>query len=465
MAAKLLPLVLWIPALAHCEVQAPRAARPNIVLIIADDLGVDLVGAYREGAAPACTPNIDALAARGVLFRNAWSNPGCSPTRAQLLTGLHGFRSGVGEIIKPNGGNLGLTLPAETLPRALIAYDNAAVGKWHLASTAQGNLHPLDAGFGSHAGSMDNLRIGVHNGGYFHWIKNVNGASHIELNYATTDTTDDAIACANEMAEPWFLYVAYNAPHVPTHDPPAELCASEICPRHYCPPNESVVERTKAAVEALDTEIGRMLAQIDPNTIVIFVGDNGTGDWASEPPFVPEHAKGTVYEGGVNVPLIVAGPGICAGESAALVGAVDIPATIADLTGSALRTPDSISFAALLYDAAAPPTRNTIYAEKFSPNFNPTVQRFHPVTHDRALRNDRFKLLLRSGPSGTAVELYDLSTDPFEHTNLYPPKNAEQAANFAALAETLAGMGVACGADVERDVAVHVTDLVFALQE
>ena len=105
--------------------------RPNIVLIVLDDMGVDKVGAYMEGPiglAPPCTPNLDSLAAGGVLFRNVWTNPVCSPSRAQLLTGLHSFRNGVGMGVPPDGSQLGLDVHAHPmLPRVLTGYDSSAV--------------------------------------------------------------------------------------------------------------------------------------------------------------------------------------------------------------------------------------------------------------------------------------------------------------------------------------------------
>ncbi len=153
------------------EIQRPPAAAPgpNIVLLIADDFGVDLMGAYAEGASPACTQNVDALAAEGLLFRNAWANPTCSPTRAALLTGKHAFRTGIGG---PAGGQDDGLLPAEiTLPEVLTGYHNVALGKWHLHGN-QGDFHPNITGFDHYAGG---LRGGIPN--YFQWRKTVNGQS------------------------------------------------------------------------------------------------------------------------------------------------------------------------------------------------------------------------------------------------------------------------------------------------
>jgi len=103
--------------LALCAAPALVAAQGNTLVLLSDDLGVDIVTCYLEGPVVAPTPNIDALALDGVLFRNAWANPVCSPTRAHLQTGRYGFRTGVGRVIERNGW--ALSLAATTLPGAL----------------------------------------------------------------------------------------------------------------------------------------------------------------------------------------------------------------------------------------------------------------------------------------------------------------------------------------------------------
>ncbi len=406
-------LMLALSPSAVLEAQNPGHARtgllqqPNILLVVGDDMGVDMVSCYGEGAAPPCTPNIDALAARGLLFRNAWTNPQCSPTRAQLLTGRHGFRTGIGEPVRKN--NLGLRLTEWTLPEMLGPYTSSATGKWHLAGWQQGKNHPRNSGFGYHAGSMGNLLD------YFTWQKVINGSEFTSTTYATTDCADEAIAAALAMPEPWLLYAAFQAPHTPRHIPPKGLCAcggSGFC--QSADGTSTRPELVKAMVESLDTEIGRLLQAIQgllPNTLVVFMGDNGTGGPATEPPFDSTRAKGTLYEGGINVPLIIAGAGTVTGECAALVNSTDLFATCAELAGVPSLAEDSVSMVPYLQGTDRAQRRH-VYAEFFSPNGQGPY-----TTHTRAVRNLRYKLI-RS--SASADEFYDLWIDPFEQVDLFP---------------------------------------------
>ena len=187
----------------------PRIA-PNIVLIVADDFGVDLMASYGEGLNQPCTPSLDGLSASGMLFRNAWAAPLCSPARAQILTGRYGFRTGLGMPVSNVGPGLGL---AElTLPEMLASYESRIIGKWHLAGSLP-DTHPNDSGFDAFAGSPANLSD------YDSWTKVVDGQSSTSTTYATTDTADEAIAALLGMQAPWFLSINFNAPHSPLHAP------------------------------------------------------------------------------------------------------------------------------------------------------------------------------------------------------------------------------------------------------
>ncbi|MEM8709740.1 MAG: sulfatase-like hydrolase/transferase [Planctomycetota bacterium] len=409
-----------------------RVARPNVVILIADDFGVDLVGAYGEGASPACTENIDRLAGEGLLFRNAWAMPACSPTRASLMTGRYGFRTGIGSPVSNN--DAGLLLSETTLPELLTGYASAAVGKWHL-SGGQGDLHPNNSGFGRFAGS---LRGGIPN--YFQWRKTTDGQSGNVTTYATTDAADEAILAITTLPEPWLTYVSFNAPHTPVHAPPPNLCPGSSCANSFCsglPANPTEAEQVKAMTEAMDQEIGRVLAvleSVDPNALVIFMGDNGTTRAATEPPFVRNHAKGTTYEGGVNVPLIIKGPGVRQGETQALVSTTDLYATLAELARVRSAAEDSVSLVPVLRDPSAS-VRYFVYAESFSDNGGTL-----PLNgHQRAVRGERYKLIRETGE---ADEFYDLQSDPFEANNLLPGLNAAQQAAFDALEAEFVALGV-----------------------
>jgi len=429
--------------------------RDNFLVLVADDLGVDGVGVYSrdlyghagEGAAPGATPTIDGLAAEGVLFRNAYASPTCSPMRAATLTGRLGFRTGVGEV----GGELDL---AElTLPELLAAtHRNAAIGKWHLGGNDAD--HPIDSGFAYYAG-----RLGGGIGDYFSWSKvtNSRGGTATTQNgytvYGTTDAVDEALGqIAAFGANPWLLWVAFNAPHTPFHVPPSDLITLAV------DDDSSNAEKYDAAVEAMDAEIGRLLAGIPTDvladTTVIFLGDNGTPRGAVEAPFDPTRAKGTVYEGGVNVPLIVVSPRIDPAdhgtESLAVVQSSDLFATIAEIAGVTSSAEDSVSLLPYLEDPALATTlrRPYAYAETFSPNGAGPY-----TSEERAIRDDRYKVVWRDG---VAEEFYDLIDDPFEQDDLLASgTTATEDAAFDALLlamERLHDPNVtACGDGLDND--------------
>ena len=406
-------LVASLLALLVVGISRPVGAG-NVLLIIADDMGVERVGAYAEHPDVGPTPNLDALAAQGVLFRNAWAQPVCSPFRASALTGLQPSRHGVGYGIDPRRSErwTGLDPALTNLPKLLsgAGVRSEALGKWHLAGEPDFTpLHPLLAGFAHHAGFLW--------GGtdYFSWNKTVDGVTSRVERYATTDITDDAVAALGG-SDPFFLWVAFTAPHAPYHVPPADLHGYAL---DDVPLQGNVPLYHKAMVEALDTELGRLLAAVDlATTTVIFVGDNGTPRGATEPPRIKDHAKGTVYQGGLHVPLIVAGSAVAASsrgrESAALVQATDLFATALELAGVPAPdgvAPESVSIAPYLAAPGLPSLRRFAYAESFYPNGGPV----DPATHQRAVRDARYKLLRR----GLAPpELYDLAVDPLETTPL-----------------------------------------------
>jgi arylsulfatase A-like enzyme len=387
---------------------------PNVLLIIADDLGVDRVAAYGEHPDPGNTPVIDQLAADGVLFRNAWGNPVCSASRAALLTGRYSFRTGIGSGI-PDGAAWELSVDEVSIPDILPpAYRSAAVGKWHLSgSGGTYEDHPRLLGFEHHHGPLANLVGADHD--YFNWPKNVDGVVGMSTTYATTDAVDEALALIEEFSagpepEPWFMWLAFNASHWPFHHPPDELHSFELPPHIGIEP-----VFMKAMTEAMDTEIGRLLDAMDPavkaNTVIIFVGDNGTMLFATEPPFIPEQSKNTIFEGGINVPLIVSGRGVAPGmECDALVNTTDIFATVAELVGAVSHAEDSVSMVPYFTDPSLS-LRPWVYAELFEPE--------HTVLNDvraRTVRDRRYKLHRMLGAPADA--LYNLEADPFEQTDL-----------------------------------------------
>jgi arylsulfatase A-like enzyme len=287
-----------------------------------------------------------------------------------------------------------LTLP-EMLGRSTLAYDHSAVGKWHLSTPRSPNagLHPLASGFHWYAGSLTNFGNQM---SYFSWEKNTNGRLAHTDTYATTDTIDDALARVEAMHPPWFLWVAFNAAHRPFEEPPRSL--------HTRRNLESVADRFDATVEALDGEIGRLLRSMDPavlaETTIVFVSDNGTAPPGVTPPWRSSRAKATLYEGGINVPLIIAGPRVSApgSECAALVHVVDVFATVAEIAGVDLGQLssedgkplqiDGRSLLPYLTNPSAESRHDVIYQDQFGPN-GPGPYQFER----RMVRDERYKLL------------------------------------------------------------------------
>ncbi len=415
----------------------------NMLILLTDDQGTDMVAAYGEHPTPPNTPNIDQLAAEGMLFRNAWATPICSPTRAALLSGRTGRRTGLGGVTQYRSG---IELPVdevvlpEVLRHAEPPYANAALGKWHIGSYngVSGIDHAVLLGFDSFAGSVGNLYDRtvddgqVHN--FSHWEKIVDGEVVKSDTYATTDTVDDALAQIATLPEPWLIYVAFNAPHKPLSPPPDELVTAPAVPF------EGDRARYPKVVEALDTEIGRLLGSLGPDlrarTHVLFLSDNGTPGHAVRPPRSPAQAKDTPFEGGINVPFIVTGPAVTVPgtETEALVHVVDLMPTLAELAGVPLvgeGSPpeldgvalDGVSFVPVLANPDAR-VRDAVHAEKFLPNGLPPYN----TTDWQLTRGERFKILWTPSPySPVYFDLQGRDDDglPIDPNALAPDERAQ----------------------------------------
>jgi len=415
LTALALPLLLQLQVPSAPPTSAVPRVRPNVLLILADDLGVDQVEWHPVGQAAgnwAPTPVLSALADESLVFTRAYGMPICSPSRATLLTGRYAFRHGVGSNVE--AGQAVLPLSEVTLAELLAqaGYRTGAFGKWHLAMDRD---DPNLQGFQHFDGTILNLGANG-SGGYYGWTRIVNGSSWTESGYATTVVTDSAaawIAERNMERAPWFAYVAYHAPHVPYDVPPAHL--NPITGAQAGDPIGTIYH---GMVEALDTELGRLLSVVDTrDTLVIFASDNGPPKGVLQPPIPPGKGKPTPYEGGVLVPAMVFGASVGRqGEDAGLVQLVDLYRTILDLAqapGPGVAT-DSIS----LLDPARPralrwvPLRERIFVGRFKPNGTPPFGPF--VIERRALRGPQYKLVRTEAGD----ELYDLLADPWETVDL-----------------------------------------------
>ena len=205
---------------------------------------------------------------------------------------------------------------------------------------------------------------------------------------------------------PWFLWLAYTAPHTPFHLPPTHLLSNNSLSGNAIDINQNPLSYYLAMLEALDTEMARLLEVVDmENTIIIFIGDNGTPAQVAQAPYNKSHAKASVYQGGINTPMVVAGKGVSRiGErEAALINSTDLFATIADIADTGTDAiHDSLSFKGLL-SGTATVTRTFTYAEIIA------------GVDAWTIRNTQYKLLEFS--DGTQ-ELYDLEQDPYESVEL-----------------------------------------------
>ena len=388
-----------------------RAAN-NILLLIADDLGADsspLTGT--AGASLPPMPNVMALRSSGVLFRNAWSHPTCSPMRASMLTGRHPFRTGIGTALmdatSPQLQSAEFTLPEAFAANAGLGYHLASFGKWHLTAGPGTQSNPNTVGGWPHFAGLLNGALPD----YYNWTKTTDGVNSNVTTYATTETANDVIAWISAQGtSPWFAWVAFNAPHTPFHIPPTSLHSYGSGPL-------TNRQKFEAATEAMDTEIGRILASVNlSRTNIIFLGDNGTPPQVIQTPYTSGHAKDSLYEGGTKIPLLIAGPAVVSPnrESTALVHAVDLYATILALAGidvsstqPAAKPTDSHSLFPILN--ATTDTPRFAFSEQFGGTLT-TAESGH------ALRDSLGYKLIQFDDN--REEFYKVETDLNEATNL-----------------------------------------------
>jgi len=427
----------------------PTAATPrNILLIIADDVGADASDLYNStstGAVLPPTPNIDSLVTNGVVFANAYANPVCSPTRACIITGRHSFRTGVGDAIA-GPASPQLSVAEFTLPEAFdasgIGYHLAQFGKWHLA---MGNNSPKNVGGWTNFSGV--IQGAVPD--YTNWTKTVNGSTTANYtNYATSDVVEDAVTWIQARGtNPWFAWVAFNAAHTPLHKPPTNLAPTYASlPGTQIHINNNPELYFDAMIEAMDTEIGRLLQAVNPtNTDVIYLGDNGTAQNSLQPPYPSGRGKGTLYEGGIKVPMILAGPAVVSPNrtNTTPVHVVDLFATILELAGTSAEatvpagtTIDSKSIVPAL--SGETDTSRHVYAERFGDEVLNNQD-------GRSLRDARYKLIRFNDGHD---EFYDLQSDPYEGTNLLTSLTAEQQQYYDRLQFWLYGYGTNTGAHI-----------------
>lgn len=434
-ACRFLALLFACFVLEPLPLRLAAARPPNIVLILADDLGWADVG--YQGADLHETPRIDALAREGMRFSQAYAMSVCSPTRAMLLTGRHAARVGItiwseGSLERnrtrplldaPSSHDLPATETTLASHLRAAGYLTALVGKWHLGDA---NHAPETHGFqvnigGTHWGAPATYwwpyAGASRSGGQHRYVPHLGLGERGE--YLTDRLTTEALRVIDQAGDrPFFLYLAHHAPHSPIEAKPDEVSYFE---RKLRPGLRHRNPTFAAMVKSLDESVGRVLDHLRDlgraeDTLVIFVSDNG-GQMNVDPPAQPggpatrnaplRSGKGSLYEGGVRVPLIVRWPGVTrpASESAVPVMLGDLFPTLLRAAGQSVPAGlDSHDLTALLRDPSASLERSELFFHY--PHYYDTT------TPAGAVRSGEWKLIeyFETG----RCELYHLASDPGE---------------------------------------------------
>lgn len=394
---------------------------PNFLVILVDDLGYGDLSCY--GAKDLRTPHIDGLAERGMRFTNFYANsPVCSPTRASLLTGRYPERVGVPGVIRTHPeDNWGYLSPQAVLLPALLkpaGYHSAIIGKWHLG--LEGPNRPNDRGFDHFHGWLGDMMDD-------YWTHRRHGINYMRLNeweidvsgHATdlfTQWAVDYLRSRKDKKEPFFLYLAYNAPHFPVQ-PPDEWLAKV---KQREPGLSEKRAKLVAFIEHMDDGVGRVLAalketDLEQNTVVLFISDNGgwLPDEANNGPL--RSGKTHVYEGGIKVPMCAVWPGHISPKSRCdgVALTMDVLPTLLAVTGIKLPPGlDGVSFLPSLLGKDQPIVERDLFfirREGWDQYCGHTIF---------AMRRGDWKLL-QDDPFGP-LELYNLKSDPLEQNNLLP---------------------------------------------
>ncbi len=434
---------------AHGATEA-SSMRPNFVFILVDDLGWADVGCY--GSDLHETPNIDRLARQGVRFTDAYAAaPVCSPTRASIMTGKYPARLHItiwyeGSANPPQGRRLIPPITQGNMPHEQVTiaevlkdagYFTAHVGKWHLGDAAHyPQTHGFDVNIGGTFWGAPTTFFYPY-GGPSRWGGEFRYVPHLEFGhqgeYLTDRLTDEALQVMEKAKDkPFFLNLCYHTVHTPIEGKPelVERYRKKVKPDMHHQNYEYA-----AMVHSLDENVGRILDKIDElgvaeRTIIVFFSDNGGYINKYEGTEVTDNyplrsGKGSLYEGGTRVPLIVRWPGTTKAGSICSqpVSSIDFYPTILGMTGLAGDSEhnanvDGLSLVPLLRDPTAGLKRDTLYWHY--PHYYPTTS---PVS---SIRRGDWKLL--EYLEDRRVELYDLSKDISEQNNLAKamPEKAEE---------------------------------------
>lgn len=413
------------------------APKPNVIYILADDLGWKDVGFHGSDIK---TPNLDKLARTGRELKQFYANPMCTPSRASLMTGRYPNRYGLQTMVIPSAATYGLPTDEWLLPQALkdAGYNTAIIGKWHLGH-ADKKFWPKQRGFdyqyGAMLGEIDYYTHSAH--GVTDWYRNNEVVK--EEGYVTELLGADAVRYINnqDAKKPFFMYLTFTAPHAPYQ-----------APQKYLDMYPQITDKFRkpyaAMVTAMDDQIGLITQALEKrgireNTLIVFQSDNGgprdaqfTGEVDTSGGKIPtdngpyRDGKASYYEGGTRVVALANWPGMIKGGSEldSPVHMVDMYPTLVTLAGGEWKKAkplDGINvWSALSTDAVSPRTEVVYGVEPFR----------------AGIRQGDFKMVWNTTlPS--RVELFDLSKDPYEKTNI-AAQHPEKVAEFKARAEQLA---------------------------
>ncbi|MEM6278448.1 MAG: sulfatase-like hydrolase/transferase [Verrucomicrobiota bacterium] len=401
---------------------ASSAARPNVILILADDMAVgDLASQNGELSS---TPHLDAFAAESAVFETAYSSsPVCAPARATLLTGRYPHRTGpvsLNQLEEPVLTRLKLDEVTIADRFRANGYATGIVGKWHLG--LGDDHHPLRRGFENFVGFLNNTYVDT----YFDFRFEHEGEmrSYEKDNYLTDVISLEAIEFVKQRQdEPFFLHIAHYAPHRPLSAP------NDLVDKYLAKGLHSDTAHVYAMVEIMDRGVGELLEEVDnlgiaENTIVIFASDNGPDSLIE--PRVNAPYRGTKYmvnEGGIRVPFFVRWKGqVDPSKITETIHFADVVPTLIEICelekGPEGLPLDGVSFAPLLgvSDCEYSPPRQRFW------QWNRSRPR---ITHNGAVREGDWKLIkpfvtknYPKGPSDLPVRLYDLGEDPTESNDL-----------------------------------------------
>ncbi|HEV7305975.1 arylsulfatase [Ensifer sp.] len=396
--------------------RADGTTPPNIVYIIADDLGWADLG-FR--GSDIRTPNLDKLAETGVVFDEFYTQPMCTPTRAAFLTGRYPLRYGLQTGVIPAAGSYGLALDEYLLSQALkeAGYRTALVGKWHLGH-AKPEFWPKQRGFdtfyGALVGEIDHFKHSSH--GVKDWYRGNKPLE--ETGFDNSLFADEAakVVEGHDPKAPLFLYLAFTAPHTPFQAPQEYLDRY----KHIADENRRAYA---AMISVVDDGVGKLMAALEKkgmrdNTLIVFHSDNGgvtsslfAGDSkvsgglpADNGPY--RDGKGTLYEGGTRVSALANWPKmIRPGKLKGMVHVVDMYPTLAAIAGAPLdenKPLDGVNLWGSLVEGKPSPRAEVVY------NVDPLAG---------AVRRDKWKLIWKAALP-QKIELFDLSSDPYETKDL-----------------------------------------------